>query len=140
MKSGTTLIRLRKWRVDEIRQQLTELDKRRAALLATIEHLDVELGLEAIQAEGSLEAGMTFPSYLTKVKAHREACERDIIEIDGHVRTVTTALQEAFQDLKRVEIVEENRAKRLHIEEKHRIQSELDAIAIQGHHRKRSAD
>src|SRR5215510_12197607 len=108
MKSRETLIRLRKFQVDEKRRRVAQME----TMIAEFERMVVDLDRE-IQAEQD-RAGIHDPAhfaYPTYAKA---------------------ALGEAFEELKKVELLDERDQMRERAVENAREQAELDRIGLMG--------
>ncbi|MBV6658763.1 MAG: flagellar export protein FliJ [Devosiaceae bacterium] len=107
MKSRESLIRLKRFQVDEKRRQLAQIE----AMMADFERMAAELDREvAIEQEksGITDIGhYAYPTY-AKAAARRRDNLRDSAEnLRGQLEAAQDALAEAVEDLKKVELLEE---------------------------------
>ncbi|MEM6382026.1 MAG: flagellar export protein FliJ [Pseudomonadota bacterium] len=107
MKSRESLIRLKRYQVDEKRRQLAQIE----AMMADFERMAAELDREvAIEQEksGITDVGhYAYPTY-AKAAAQRRDNLRDSAEnLRGQLEAAQDQLAEAVEDLKKVELLEE---------------------------------
>ena len=130
MKSRDTLIRLKKFQVDEKRRRVTQIE----GMIADFQRMAVELERE-IQSEQD-RAGINDPShfaYPTYAKAaiqRRENLKHSADELKGQLDEAKAALAEAFEELKKVELLDERDQARERAEENAREQADLDSIGL----------
>lgn len=136
MKSREALIRLHRFKVDEIRRRLKSLDEMRADLTKKMSDLEHMMQEEQRRAAHSDLGRLAYPSFARSVMSRRENIQRSIDEIEREAATVTEQLQGAFRELKKYEIAAENVADRERVELARQVQAELDDIAMSGHVRK----
>src|SRR6058998_2003955 len=128
MKSRETLIRLKKFQVDEKRRRVTQIE----GMIADFQRMSVDLERE-IQTEQE-RAGINDPShfaYPTYAKAaiqRRENIKHSADELRVQLNDAKEALAEAFEELKKVELLDERDQMRERAAEAAFEQSELDAI------------
>src|SRR5688500_20097035 len=107
MKSRETLIRLKKFQVDEKRRRVTQIE----GMIADFQRMSVDLERE-IQTEQE-RAGINDPShfaYPTYAKAaiqRRENLTRSADELRAQLDDAKALLSEAFEELKKVELLDE---------------------------------
>lgn len=136
MKSREALIRLNRFRVDEIRKRLRSLDDMRADLAKKITDLEAMVQDEQRRSQQSDLGRLAFPAFARSVMARRENIQRTIDEVDKQAATVTEELQNAYRELKKYEIAADVEAQRDRVEYARQVQAELDEIAIGRHARK----
>ena len=85
MKGIDSLIRLHKWRLDEERRRLLELENMVLDFDRRLEVLDAELAHEAEVATRSLDAGVGFGGYAAAVRDRRERLVQSRAEIEAEV-------------------------------------------------------
>jgi flagellar export protein FliJ len=136
MKSRESLIRLHRFKVDEIRRRLKSLDDMRADLTKKMSDLEVMMQEEQRRAAHSDLGRLAYPSFARSVVQRRENIQRSIDEVEREASTVTEQLQAAFRELKKYEIAAENVAERDRVEVARQVQAELDDIAMGRHLRK----
>ena len=130
MKSRETLIRLKKFQVDEKRRRVSQIE----GMIADFQRMSVDLERE-IKAEQD-RAGINDPShfaYPTYAKAaiqRRENLKRSADELKGQLNDAKEALAEAFEELKKVELLDERDQAREREVQAAQEQAELDAIGL----------
>ena len=129
MKSRETLIRLKKFQVDEKRRRVTQIE----GMIADFQRMSVDLERE-IQTEQE-RAGINDPShfaYPTYAKAaiqRRENLTRSD-ELRIQLEDAKGLLSEAFEELKKVELLDERDQARERAEENAREQADMDSIGL----------
>ncbi len=127
MKSRETLIRLKKFQVDEKRRRVTQIE----GMIADFQRMSVDLERE-IQTEQE-RAGINDPShfaYPTYAKAaiqRRENLTRSADELRIQLEDAKGLLSEAFEELKKVELLDERDQARERAEESAREQADMDS-------------
>ena len=127
MKSRETLIRLKKFQVDEKRRRVTQIE----GMIADFQRMSVDLERE-IQTEQE-RAGINDPShfaYPTYAKAaiqRRENLTRSADELRIQLEDAKSLLSEAFEELKKVELLDERDQARERAEESAREQADMDS-------------
>lgn len=136
MKSREALIRLHRFRVDEIRRRLQSLDTMRADLTKKMSDLETMMQEEQRRAAHSDLGRLAYPSFARSVVARRENIQRSIDEVEKQAAGVTEELQAAYRELKKYEIAADSEAQRDRVEYARKVQAELDDIALGRHARK----
>jgi len=136
MSTLESLIRLHRWKLDERRRQLAELEGFAERLRQDRQRLDEEHAREQQVAAGSFEGQLAYPGYLQHARERQTTLERSLTETDGQILRAREALADAFQELKRHEIAAASRdyQRRQQLARRERI--ELDAVAIENYRRK----
>src|SRR4029078_8272224 len=130
MKSRETLIRLKKFQVDEKRRRATQIE----GMIADFQRMSVDLERE-IQTEQE-RAGINDPShfaYPTYAKAaiqRRGNLTRAADELRVQLEDAKSLLSEAFEELKKVELLDERDQPRRGDEESAREQADMDSIGL----------
>jgi flagellar FliJ protein len=136
MKSREALIRLNRFRVDEIRKRLKSLDEMRSDLAKKMADLETMVQEEQRRSQQSDLARLAYPTFVRSVMARRENIQRTIDEVDKQAASVTEELQGAYRELKKYEIVADVEAQRDRVEYARQVQAEIDEIALGRHARK----
>lgn len=129
MKSRDTLIRLKKFQVDERRRKVAQIE----AMIAEFDRIATELDRE-IKAEqdraGIHDPGhFAYPTYAKAAMTRKENLKRSTDELRTQLDDAKAALGEAFEELKKVEMLDERDQQREKAEQSAREQQELDRIA-----------
>ena len=130
MKSRETLIRLKKFQVDERRRKVAQIE----GMIAEFERMAVDLDRE-IKSEqdraGIHDPGhFAYPTYAKAAMQRRENLKRSADELRTQLEEAKVALGEAFEEMKKVELLDERDQMRERAEEDAREQAELDAVAL----------
>ena len=128
MKSRETLIRLKKFQVDEKRRRVAQIE----AMIADFERMAVDLEHE-IKTEQE-RAGITdpthfaYPTYAKAAIQRRENLTRSTEELRVQLEDAKVQLADAFEELKKVELLDERDQARERVAENAREQTEMDRI------------
>ncbi len=128
MKSRDTIIRLRKFQVDEKRRRVTQIETMIADFQRMAADLDREIQIEQDRAGIHDPAHFAYPTYAKAALVRRENLKRSADELAGQLDDARAALQEAFEELKKVELLDERDQMRERAVEGAREQAELDMI------------
>src|ERR1700754_1817006 len=112
MKRGDTLIRLRRFRVDEMKRRMATLDGMKADLERKLTDLEESVARERQRANDSDIGRLAFPSFLRSIETRRENLRATLKEIEREHATVQADLTAAFQDLKSLELAIDQQNKR----------------------------
>lgn len=130
MKSRDTLIRLKRFQVDEKRRKVAQTE----AMIADFERMAADLDRE-IAAEEQ-RAGITdpthfaYPTYAKAAMTRRDNLLQSAADLKDQLDEAKTELQEAFEDLKKIEILDDRETSRDRATTRHRDQAEMDRIAL----------
>src|SRR5579871_5444206 len=138
MKRGDTLIRLRRFRVDETKRRMATLDGMKADAERKLSDLEDSVTRERLRAGDSDIGRLAFPSFLRSIETRRENLRATLKEIEREFTAAQLDLTNAFQDLKSLEVATEQQAKRLAEMQARRQQARLDEMALVQHLRKHS--
>ena len=136
MKRQDTLIRLRRFRVDDLKRRMATLDGMKADVEKKHDDLEDTVARER-QRAGDTDIGrLAFPSFLRSIEGRRENLRNTLKDIERECVQCQADLNSAFQDLKSLEFANEQQEKRLAEIEARRTQSRLDEMALVRHLRK----
>lgn len=130
MKSRETLIRLKKFQVDEKRRRLAQIESMIAEFDRMSADLDREIAAEQDKAGIHDPAHYAYPTYAKAAIARRENLRRSTAELRTQLEQAREALADAFEDLKKVELLDERDQMRERAVEGAREQAELDRIGL----------
>ena len=136
MKRRDTLMRLKRFRVDELKRRMATLDGMRADLDRKLTDLEDSVARERQRANDTDIGRLAFPSFLRSIESRRENLKNTLKEIDREREQCQSELSAAYQDLKSLELATEQQAKRVAEIEARRTQSRVDEMAIVRHLRK----
>jgi flagellar FliJ protein len=138
MNRTDTLLRLKRFRVDETKRRIAAIDAMRTDLERKLTDLDDNVAREKQRAGDSDIGRLAFPSFLRSIDARRENLRNTLKEIEREHASAQIDLNSAFQDLKALEFANEQQAKRLAEIETRRAQTRMDEMALVRHLRKHS--
>lgn len=130
MKSRETLIRLKKFQVDEKRRRVAQIEGMIAEFQRMAGELDREIAVEQERAGIHDPAHFAYPTYAKAAIQRRENLRRSADELRGQLEEARAALGDAFEDLKKVELLDERDQARERAEENAREQAEMDGIGL----------
>lgn len=136
MKSRDVLVRLHKFKVDEVQRRMKALRDMRADLERKTRDLEVMVQDEQRRAAGSDLGRLAYPTFARSVQARRENIQRSIDEVERQIATVQEELEACYGELKKFETDAENAAARERASEARRAQSAADEASITAHIRK----
>ena len=136
MKRTNTLIRLRRFRVDDLKRRLATLDGMKADVERKLADLEDSVAREKQRAGDSDIGRLAFPSFVKSIEGRRENLRATQKDIERERAQAQDDLTNAFQDLKALEFATEQQAKRLGEIEARRAQSRMDEMALVRHLRK----
>jgi flagellar protein FliJ len=136
MKRRDTLMRLKRFRVDDLKRRMGTLDAMKADAEKKLADLEDSVARERQRANDSDIGRLAFPSFLRSIDARRENLRATLKDVERERTGVQTDLNAAFQDLKALELATEQQAKRVAELETRRAQSRLDEMSIVRHLRK----
>jgi flagellar protein FliJ len=140
MNSLKSIIRLHKWQLDEKRRELVELQTLHEHLLGQIARLEEEMERERETARADLEASFTFANYAKAARERRHRLDQSVAQVDEQIQIATDAVAEAYQELKKYELAEEERVKREALKLKRKQDAILDETASIGFRRRQQEE
>ncbi|HEX2654230.1 MAG TPA: flagellar export protein FliJ [Xanthobacteraceae bacterium] len=130
MKSRETLIRLKKFQVDERRRKVAQIEGMIAEFDRMVGDLDREIVTEQERAGIHDPTHFAYPTYAKAAASRRENLKRSADELKVQLDDAKAALGEAFEELKKVELLDERDQARERAAENAREQTELDRIGL----------
>jgi flagellar protein FliJ len=136
MKRRDSLLRLKRFRVDELKRRVATLDEMRTDLEKKLGDLDDTVVRERQRASDSDIGRLAFPSFLQSIEVRRKNIQNTQKDLERERALQQDDLAAAFQDLKTFELAEEERVRRASEAEGKAAQSRLDEMAMTRHLRK----
>ena len=128
MKSRDTLIRLKKFQVDEKRRKVMQIEGMIAEFERMANDLEREIKIEQDRAGIHDPTHFAYPTYAKAAIQRRENLKRSADELRIQLDDAKSALGEAFEELKKVELLDERDQIRDRAIENAREQADLDRI------------
>ncbi len=136
MKRRDSLMRLKRFKVDDFKRRMTTLDGMKSDCERKLADLEESIAREKQRANDTDIGRLAFPSFLRSIDVRRENLRATLREIERERAMVQADLTVAFQDLKSLELATEAQAKRAEEVEARRAQSRIDEMSIVRHLRK----
>ena len=131
MKSRDTLIRLKRFQVDEKRRRVAQIEM----MIAEFERMAADLGREIAAEEH--KAGISDPNHFAYPTYARAACQRrdnlrqSAQNLHNQLSDAKAELGEAFEELKKAEILDDRERSSERAVESARDQAALNQIGLQ---------
>lgn len=130
MKSRETLIRLKRFHVDEKRRRLMQIETMIQEFDRMASDLDREISFEEGKAGITDTAHFAYPTYARAAAQRRDNLKRSAEELQGQLDEAKAQLGEAFEELKKVEILEDREKSLERVQENARDQAAMDEIGL----------
>ncbi len=134
------LIRLYRWRTDEKQRVLAELHNQEDRLRADAARLEDEIKAEQDAARGNFEISFGYANFARAALGRRAQIAQAITQIQSQIATATEALAEAFQEVKRYELAQDERERQDKQKQRHKENEMLDETAAIGFRRRQRDD
>lgn len=129
MSAHDQLIRLYRWRLDEQRRLLADVEALAARLDEELRRLDLEDNREPSLDGASPEAAFAYPSYAQQLIERRHKLAQSQAEVATQIAKARAALADAFEEVKRYETAAANRARQQQLREERRQHQAHDEVA-----------
>ncbi len=130
MKSRETLIRLKRFQVDEKRRRVAQIEMMIADFERMASELDREIKAEEART-GITDVGhFAYPTYAKAAKTRRDNLIQSADNLRGQLEEAKSQLAEAFEDMKKVEILEDREKMSERAAQNQREQAAMDAIGL----------
>jgi flagellar FliJ protein len=137
MRGLATLIRAQRWRVDAVRREIAGLEGISAERRAASVRFEAEVVAEQARARADDVARFAYAGgYVQAVIARRAEIAQSILDIEAEIAARREDLAEIFAELKRYEIVRDQRAAREAAEEARREAIAADELGLELHRRR----
>ncbi len=130
MKSRDTVIRLKKFQADERRRKVMQIEGMIAEFERIASDLEREIRLEQERSGIHDPSHFAYPTYAKAAMQRRENLVRSADDLKVQLDDAKNALADAFEELKKVEMLDERDQARERAEEAAREQAGLDAIGL----------
>ncbi len=134
------LIRLWKWKLDERRRVVVDLEIMRAGIERQMMALDEQLEQERKVATQHYEASYGFSNYRKMNRERKANLDVSREEVIDRIAAAQEEVNAAFREQKKYELVLENWEKRERAKQEKREQAELDEAGLQGFRHRQEQD
>ena len=131
MKSRETLIRLKRFQVDEKRRRVTQIEMMKADFTRMALELDREVAHEESRAGITDPAHFAYPTYARAAATRRDNMRQSAAALEGQLAEAKAELGEAFEDLKKIEILDDRERSAERAQDDAREQAALNEIGLQ---------
>jgi flagellar FliJ protein len=129
MKTRDSLIRLKKFQVDEKRRQLAQIESMIADFNRMADELDDQIRAEQERVGITDVTHFAYPTFAKAAATRRDNLKNSALELDEQLERARDELNEAIEELKKFEQLEERDQHRERVAEDMAEQDELDEIA-----------
>ncbi|WP_342360431.1 flagellar export protein FliJ [Terrarubrum flagellatum] len=133
MKSRDTLLRLKRFQLDEKRRKVAQLEMMIAEFDRMAGDLDREIQYEEQKAKINDPTHFAYPTYARAAMTRRDNLRESANNLKGQLDEARRAVEEAFEELKKVETLDSREAAREKAEAATREQAEYDQIGLSRH-------
>jgi flagellar FliJ protein len=130
MKSRETLIRLKRFQVDEKRRRVAQIEAMIAEFDRMAAELDREIAAEEQKAGISDPAHFAYPTYAKAALQRRNNLRRSAEELKSQLEDAQAELGEAFEELKKAEILDDRERSAERALENARDQAAMNQIGL----------
>lgn len=130
MKSRDTLIRLKRFQVDEKRRRVAQIEMMVADFDRMAADLEREISTEESRAGISDPAHFAYPTYAKAAAQRRDNLRRSADDLKVQLDEAKAELGEAFEELKKVEILDDRERGAERTLAGARDQAAMDAVGI----------
>ncbi|MBV9079358.1 MAG: flagellar export protein FliJ [Methylobacteriaceae bacterium] len=130
MKSRETLIRLKRFQVDEKRRRVSQIEAMIAEFDRMATDLDREIAAEEQRSGIADVAHFAYPTYAKAARTRRDNLKRSAEDLKMQLADAQAELGEAFEALKKVEVLDSRERAADRMAEAAREQATLDGIGL----------
>jgi flagellar FliJ protein len=130
MKSRDTLIRLKRFQVDEKRRRVAQIEMMIAEFDRMATDLNREIASEEQKAGISDPAHFAYPTYAKAASQRRDNLKRSADELTAQLEEAKAELGEAFEELKKAEILDDRERSAERALENARDQAAMNQIGL----------
>lgn len=129
MKSRETLLRLKRFQVDEKRRQVTQLETMINEFERMAAELDVQILAEQNRSGIHDATHFAYPTFAKAALTRKDNLLNSANDLKGQLSAARTALAEAFEEMKKIELLDERDREAERVVQATRDQAEMDHIA-----------
>jgi flagellar protein FliJ len=138
MSALDQLIRLHRWRLEDERRKMADLQRLTDRLVEQITGLDEDVMREAAatKAAGTPELIKAFAAYADLTRLRRDKLERSRQDVETRIEAARELVLETFRELEKYEQAQRNRQAKRQAELKRRERIHEDEVGIDRHRRR----
>ena len=134
-----SLVRVHSWALSEKRQKLAGLEELADKMHQDLEQLEAELNNEQRAAAGSMEGTIAFPAFVAAALERRKKLRESIADLGLAIDAARAEVREAYQEVKKYELAQDNYQRREREKVARRERHELDELGANMHRRKKAS-
>ncbi len=134
-----SLVRVHSWALNEKRQKLAGLEELADKMHQDLAQLEAELNNEQRAATGSIEGTIAFPAFVAAALERRKKLRESIAALGLAIDAARTEVREAYQEVKKYELAQDNYQRREREKVARRERRELDELGANMHRRKKAS-
>lgn len=131
LKNLTTLIRVEKHKLDELRRKMNAYEMQKAQLLQAVDFLQKELEREIELAAEQADMGQFFGNFSERIAKRKDEIAKEVVRINKEILTLNQQILVHFSELKKFEVAKENLVRRTKEEANRKETQLLDEMGIQ---------
>ena len=139
MKGIDGLIRLQRWRLDEARRRLADLERLKEEFQGKQRALEEEIAREQSLASSDESGRRAWSNFAERALQRRATLARSVAEAETALADASDEVNEAFREVKKLELAAERAERRQQEAAQRREQLRLDAVALDMHRRRGAA-
>lgn len=139
MKSRESLLRLKRFHLDEKRKRVSQIEMMIADFERMASDLDREIAVEEQRAKISDPTHFAYPTYARAAMTRRDNLKRSALDLQSQLDEARQEVEEAFEDYKKIEILDGREKAAERAVEATREQAEYDRVGLAGHLSRASA-
>ena len=139
MKSRDSLLRLKRFHLDEKRRRVAQIEMMVRDFERMAADLDREIAAEEAKARISDPSHFAYPTYARAAMTRRDNLLRSAGDLQGQLDEARAAVATAFEDLKKIEVLDGRERAAERAADQAREQAECDRVGLQGHLSRASA-
>lgn len=132
MKTRDSLIRLKRFQVDEKRRQLAQIESMISEFNRMADELDDQIRTEQERTGITDVTHFAYPTFAKAAADRRDNLRNSAHELDDQLQRAQDELSEAIEDLKKFEQLEERDQQRERTAQEMAEQDQLDEVAARG--------
>ena len=129
MKSRAALIRLKRFQVDEKRTRVVQIESMIADFENSIGDLDAQIASEQERAGINDPTHYAYPTFAKAALQRRDNLKASVADLESQLDVAREELEAAFEELKKIELLEERAEREARALEDAQEQRETDEIA-----------
>jgi len=130
MKSRESLIRLQRFQVDEKRRQVADIEMMIADFQRMADELDQQILAEQERTGIEDVAHFAYSTFAKAAAQRRDNLRESAVELEEKLKAAQDELATAFEELKKVELLDAMESDRARVAELAQERSEMDEIAL----------